>query len=200
MENSEIDKHLNELWRKASGKDYVPEFAGSASRFTESQIETVQFLKNNFSKAENDWKRLLAVKDSNIRDLSAQLDETRAQLGELKQYCQEMREKVLGEELSAAKSLEESGRLLEAQKRNHARETALLTEVLERTRAELTTLSCRLEVLRAGREEWREKFTGSAVEQANLKDAAAGLEHKLSEAKADRDAECKDCRLKNGST
>lgn len=183
MENNEIDRQLNELWRKASGKEYVPELPVSSSRFTESHIETVQFLKNNFSKAESDWKRLLEVKESNIRDLSAQLDETRAHLGELKQYYQEAREKAISEELSTALNLEESGKMLEVQKRSHAREVALLKEVLERTKIEMTSLSGRLEVLRTERDEWRKKFTESAVERSSLKDAASGLEHKLGDAK-----------------
>lgn len=183
MENNEIDRQLGELWKKASGKDYVPELPVSSSRFPESHLETVQFLKNNFSKAENDWKRLLEVKESNIRDLSAQLDETRAHLGELKQYYQEAREKAISEELATALNLEESGKMLEAQKRSHAREVALLKEVLERTKIEMTSLSERLEGLRTERDEWRKKFTESIVERSGLKDAAAGLEQKLGGAK-----------------
>ena len=183
MENSEIDRQLGELWKKASGKEYVPERLVSSSRCLESQIETVQFLKNNFSKAESDWKRLLEVKESNIRDLSAQLDETRAHLGELKQYCQEAREKAITEELSTALNLGESGKMLEVQKRSHAREVTLLKEFLERTKTEMTSLSERLEVLRAERDNWRKKFIESAMEQSNLKDAAAGFERELGDAK-----------------
>jgi len=179
MESKEIDRQLSELWKKASGKEYIPEFSASSLRFSESQVETIQFLKNNFSKAESDWKYLLEVKESGIRDLSAQLCETRAQLGELKQCCQEAREKAISEELSAALSLGESGKMLEAQKSRHAREVALLTEVLERTRIEMASLSARLEVFKARSEEWREKFTRSVVEQANLKDAVVVLERKF---------------------
>ena len=83
MDNSEIDRQLGELWKKASGRDYDPESFFPSPRFSEAQQETVQFLRNNFSRAENDWKRLLGVKESNIRDLSAQLEETRAQLNKL---------------------------------------------------------------------------------------------------------------------
>ena len=183
MENSEIDRQLGELWKKASGKDYLPELPVLSSRLTESQIETVQFLKNNFSKAASDWKRLLDVKESSIRDLSAQLAETRTHLGELKQYCLETGEKAISEEITAALNLGESVKALEDQKRRHAGEAALLKEILERTRAELSGLSGRLEVLRAGREEWKKKFTEASVEQANLKDAAAGLEYRLGEAR-----------------
>jgi hypothetical protein len=183
MENSEIDRQLNELWKKASGKEYTPEPPVPSSRFTESHIETVQFLKNNFSKAESDWKRLLDVKESNIRDLSAQLDETRAHLSELKQHYQEAREKAISEELSTVVNLEESGKILETQKRNHAREVALLKEVLERTKVEMTGLAERLEGLRAEREEWRKKITESSMAQSNLKGAAAGQEQKLGAAK-----------------
>ena len=183
MENNEIDKQLGELWKKATGKEYAPEPAVSSSRFTESHIETVQFLKNNFSKSESQWKRLLEVKEANIRDLSAQLDETRAHLGELKRHYQEAREKIINEELAVALNLEESGKILNAQKKNHAREAALLKEVLERTKIEMNGMNERLEILRAERDSWKKKFTGLAVEQSNLKDAAAGLEHKLGGAK-----------------
>ncbi|MFA6433179.1 MAG: hypothetical protein WCW52_00640 [Elusimicrobiales bacterium] len=183
MENGEIDRQLNELWKKASGKEYVPDLSAPSSRLSESQIETVQFLKNNYSKAESDWKRLLEVKEANIRDLTAQLDETRAHLGELKQHYHEAREKAINEELSAALNLEESGKILEAQKRGHVRNVTLLKEILERTKIEMTGLSERLETLRAERDEWRKKFTESAVERSDLKSAAAGLENKLGGAK-----------------
>ncbi len=179
MESKEIDRQLGELWKKASGKVYTPEVSVSSAHFSESQVETIQFLKNNFSKAESDWKCLLEVKESNIRDLSAQLCETRAQLGELKQCCQEAREQAISEELSAALSLGESGKMLEAQKSRHAREVARLTEVLERTRMEMAGLSARLEGFKLRSEEWREKFTKSVVEQANLKDALVVMERKF---------------------
>ena len=181
MENSEIDRQLGELWKKASGKDYVPELS-AGPRFIGSDIETVQFLKNNFSKAESDWKRLLEIKEANIRDLSSQLAETREQLGELKRYFHEERESAIGEELDAALSLGEAGKTIEAQKNAHARETALLNETLERTRIEKAALSERVEVINAERDNWRKKFIGSSAERSDLKDAAAALERKLAAA------------------
>jgi len=183
MDNDEIDRQLGELWKKASGKDYVPELSSPSPRFSEAQLETVQFLKNNFSRAESDWKRLLEVKDSNIRDLSAQLDETRAHLGELKQHYHEAREKIISEELTSVLKLEESGKILGVQKKNHARELTLLKELLERTRVELTVLSGRIDALRSERDAWQKKFTEASVEQSNLKDAADGAERRLADAK-----------------
>jgi len=183
MEHNEIDRQLGELWKKASGKDYLPEQPYSSQRYSESHIETVQFLKNNFSKAESEWKRLLDVKEANIRDLSAQLDETRAHLGELRQHYQEAQEKLIGEELTLAVNLEESGKILDAQKKNHAGEVALLKEVLERTKIEMSGMSERIETLRAEREEWRKKFIARTVEVSDLKDSASGFEHKLGDAK-----------------
>lgn len=187
MENNEIDRQLGELWKKASGKEYVPEPPVPSRHYGEAHLETVQFLKNNFSKAETDWKRLLEVKEANIRDLSAQLDETRAHLGELRQHYQEAREKALGEELSLAVNLEESAKILDTQKKNHGREVTLLKEVLERTKIELSSMNERLETLRTERDAWRKKFTELdarlSVENGDLKDAAAGLEHKLGDAK-----------------
>ena len=182
MKNSEIDRQLGEIWKKASGKEYIPELPFLSSR-AGSDIETIQFLKNNFSRAESDWKHLLEVKESNIRDISTQLDETRAHLDELKQYYQEAREKAAGEELSLALNLEESGKMLDIQKKRHACEVALLKEVQERTRIETAAHIRRLKALSAERDEWREKFSESAVDRSNLADAAAGLEHKLSAAK-----------------
>jgi len=183
MENNEIDRQLGELWKKASGKEYVPEPPVPSQRYSEAHGETVRFLKNNFSKAESDWKRLLEVKESNIRDLSSQLDETRAHLGELKQHYQEAREKVINEELLQAVNLEESAKILDCQKKNHAREVTLLKEVLERTRIELTEMNARLDALRSERDALKKKITVSAVAAADLKDAAAGFEHKLGDAK-----------------
>jgi len=182
MENSEIDRQLGELWKKASGKDYIPEPSSPQPRFIESDVETIRFLKNNFSKAESDWKRLLEIKESNIRDLTSQLAEIRAQLGELKRYYQDERESVIGKELDAAMRLGEAGKIMEAQKNANARETALLNETLERMKIEKAALSERLDILKAERENWRKKFIESSVERASLKAAAAALERKLSAA------------------
>ena len=181
MENSEIDRQLGELWKKASGKDYVPG-PSESPRFAGSEIDTVRFLKNNFSKAESDWKRLLEVKEANIRELTSQLAEVRAQLGELRRYYQDERESVIGEELDAALSLGEAGKAIEAQKSAHARETASLNEELERMRLEKAALTERVNVVGAERDSWRKKFIESSVERSALKDAAAALERKLAAA------------------
>ncbi len=182
MENSDIDKRLGELWMKASGKDYVPEFQ-AAPRLSESQLETVLFLKNNYSRAEGEWKQLLQAKEAVINDLSVQLDETRAHLSELKQHYQEAGEKLVNEERAAALQLEEAGGMLDLQKKNHARELLLLKELLERSKAELASLAGRLDAMRAERDSVREKLARSAVEQANLKDVAGGFERRLGDAR-----------------
>jgi hypothetical protein len=183
MENSDIDKRLGELWMKASGKEYVPETPAASPRLSESQLETVQFLQNNFSQAKNEWKRLLEAKEALVRDLTIQLDETRAHLGELKQHYHDAEEKLISEERAAAVNLEQAGEMLTLQKKNHAREILLLKELLERSKVELSALSGRLEALRTERDSWRERSEKSSVEQSNLKDAAAGVERKLGDAR-----------------
>lgn len=110
MENSEIDRKLGELWRKASGKDYVPEPSASSLRFTESDIETIRFLKNNYSRAEREWRRLLAAKETIIRELSAQLDETSSRLDELKRRYRIAMENAAAGELEAALRPGEAGK------------------------------------------------------------------------------------------
>ncbi|HOW89123.1 MAG TPA: hypothetical protein PL037_02490 [Elusimicrobiales bacterium] len=182
METGDIDKRLEELWMKASGKEYSPGPV-PAPRLSEFQVETVQFLKNSYSKAEGEWKRLLEAKDSAVRDLSAQLDEMRAHLGELKQHYREAGEKLVEEEKAAALRMQEAGELIELQKKNHAREILLLKELLERSKSELSSLAGRLDAMRSERDSWREKHAASAAEQADLKDAAASLERRLGDAK-----------------
>ncbi|MBU2573099.1 MAG: hypothetical protein KKH28_03365 [Elusimicrobia bacterium] len=183
MENKEIDRKMNELWKKAAGSDYAPQSSAAPSHLTESGLETVQFLRNNFSKAESDWKRLLETKDTTIRELSAQVDEVRAHLSELKQHYQEARERLINEELSTALNLEDSRKLLDAQKKNHAREITLLKDILERTKLELQNLSGQFEALKAERDSWQRKFSDSAVTEGDLKDSSARLGAQLAEAK-----------------
>ncbi|MBI4801214.1 MAG: hypothetical protein HY796_01705 [Elusimicrobia bacterium] len=183
MEPKEIDRKMDELWKRAAGSDYAPENSSAPAPWTESGIETIQFLKNNFSKAENDWNRLLQTKDSTIRELSAQVDEVRAHLSELKQHYQEARERLINEELSVALNLEDSRRLLDTQKKNHAREITLLKDVLERTRLELGNLAAQSEALRAERDSWQRKFGEAAVTEGDAKDSSARFEAQLADAK-----------------
>ncbi len=183
MESNEIDRHLNDLWKKVSGSDYVPDASPLPPDIRQSNMETMRFLRENFSKAESEWKTLLAGKDAQLRDLGAQLEETRAHLGEIKQHYQEAREKSINEELATALNLEESKGLLDTQKKNHAREIALLKELLERTKVEMVSLQGRIDALRAERDDWRNKFTGLSVEKADLDDAKAGLTAKLGDSK-----------------
>lgn len=183
MESKEIDRHLNELWKKVSGSEYVPEVSPLPPDIRRSNMETMRFLRENFSKAESEWKTLLAGKDAQLRDLSAQLEETKAHLGELRQHYQEAREKALNEELATALNLEESGKLIETQKKNHAREVTLLKELLERSKVELVSLQGRIDALRAERDEMRGKFTALSAEKAGLDDVKAGLTARLADSK-----------------
>ncbi|MGD9641991.1 MAG: hypothetical protein AB7V08_04545 [Elusimicrobiales bacterium] len=183
MESKDIDRHLNEMWKKVAGSDYAPENSPLPPDIRQSNMETVSFLRANFSKAESDWKALLAAKDAQLRDLNAQLEETRAHLGEIKQHYQEARERALNEEMATALNLEESRTMIESQKKNHAREITLLKEILERTKVEMVSLQGRIDALRVERDEWHKKFTGLSVEKADLADARAGLEAKLADSK-----------------
>lgn len=183
MESKEIDRHLNDLWKKVSGSEYLPDASPLPPDIRQSNMETMRFLRENFSKAESDWKTLLAGKEAQLRDLASQLEETRAHLGEIKQHYQEAREKSLNEELATALNLEESRKLLDIQKKNHAREVNLLKEILERTKVELMSLQGRIEALRAERDDMRNKFTALSVEKADLDDARAGLTAKLADSK-----------------
>jgi hypothetical protein len=183
MESKDIDRHLNELWKKVAGSDYAPEASPLPPDIRKSNMDTVRFLRENFSKAEGDWKALLAAKDSQLRDLGAQLEETKAHLGEIKQHYQEAREKSLNEEMATAINLEESRQVLDTQKKNHAREIALLKELLERTKTEMVSLQGRIEALREERDGLRDKFNSISVEKADLADARAGLEAKLADSK-----------------
>lgn len=183
MESKDIDRHLNDLWKKVAGSDYVPDASPLPPDMRQANMETMRFLRENFSKAENDWKALLAAKDAQLRDLSAQLEETRAHLGEIKQHYQEAREKALNEEMSTALNLEESKKLIDSQRRAHAREITLLKELLERTKTEMVSLQGRIDALRTERDEARRKADTISVENADLADAGAGLKAKLADSK-----------------
>ena len=183
MESKDIDRHLNDMWKKVSGSDYVPDASPLPSDIRQSNMDTMRFLRENFSKAESDWKSLLAAKDAQLRDLNAQLEETRAHLGEIKQHYQEAREKMLNEEMATALNLEESRKVLDTQKKNHSREIALLKEILERTKVEMVSLQARIDALRVERDEARKRGDGLAVEKAGLADAKAGLEARMADSK-----------------
>ncbi|MCM2267893.1 MAG: hypothetical protein NDI60_09005 [Elusimicrobiales bacterium] len=183
MESKDIDRHLNELWKKVAGGEYVPDASPLPPDIRQSNMETMRFLRENFSKAEGEWRSLVAAKDVQLRDLAAQLEETRAHLSEIKQHYQEAREKMLNEEMSAALGLEDSKKLIDTQKKNHARELTLLKELLERSKIELTALQERVDALRQERDEARGKADALAVEKADLADAKAGLAAKLADSK-----------------
>lgn len=183
MESKDIDRHINELWKKVAGNDYVPDASPLPPDIRRSNMDTMRLLRDNFSKAESDWKSLLAAKDAQLRDLGAQLEETKAHLGEIKQHYQEAREKALNEEMSTAINLEESRKVLETQKKNHAREIMLLRELLERTKTEMVSLQGRIDALRTERDEMRERSTRISAENGDLADAKAGLEAKLADSK-----------------
>ncbi len=174
---------MDELWKKTAGSDYAPEPPAKPDYMTESGVETIHFLKNNFAKSESDWKRLLETKDISIRELAAQLDETRAHLGELKQHYQEARERLINEEMGTALKLEDSRKFLETQKKNHAREIALLKDILERTKLELQSLSERYEAQKAERDAWQRKYGDAHVSESGHKEAAERLDAQLKEAK-----------------
>ncbi len=184
MESKDIDRHISELWKRVAGGDYAPEAPSALPPdVRQSNMETMRLLRDNFSKTEGEWKSLLAAKDSQLRDLTAQLEETRAHLSELKQHYQEARERTLSEEMGAVVNLEESRKTLEAQKKNHAREIALLKELLERTKTEILGLQERVDSLRSERDALRGKSVSLSSERNDLADAKAGLEARLADSK-----------------
>ncbi|HAH31299.1 MAG TPA: hypothetical protein DCL44_03180 [Elusimicrobia bacterium] len=183
MDPKEIDRQLEDMWQKVSGRKYVPDAPSLPSDIGSANLDTLKLLKDNFSKADGEWRRLLEMKDSNLRELNARLEETKTHLAELRQHYHLAGEKLMNEELSAALNLEESKKTLATQKKNHAREITLLKEILERTKSEMISLGERVEALRRERDDWQKKFSEHSVFEADLKDKAAGLEHKLGDAK-----------------
>ncbi|MCX5784384.1 MAG: hypothetical protein NTX59_01715 [Elusimicrobia bacterium] len=183
MDPKEIDRQLEDMWKKVSGRNYTPDAPSLPPDVWASNLDTLKLLKDNYSKAEGEWRRMLEMKESNLRDLSAQLEETKAHLAELKQHYHIAGEKLMNEELSAALNLEELKKTLAAQKKNHAREITLLKEVLERTKTEMVSLGERVDALRRERDDWQKKFSELSVSEADFKDKAADLEHKLGNAK-----------------
>ncbi|MCK4936634.1 MAG: hypothetical protein KAR84_07255, partial [Elusimicrobiales bacterium] len=183
MENSNIDKQLGDMWQRITGTKYVPEVGHLPKDVRESNVETMKFLKDNFSKAQTDWQTLLETKENNIRDLTAQLSEMKAHVGELRQHYQVAREKLIAEELNVAMKLDETQKILKSQKNNHHKEISLLREVLERSKIELRDLQLKVDKL-AGERDESQKNTGRHKEESmNLKDSVMSLENKIQESK-----------------
>lgn len=183
MDPKDIDRRLEEMWKKVSRRSYAPNAPSLPSDIGLVNLDTLKLLKDNFSKAEGEWRRLLGMKEGNLRDLSCQLEETKAHLGEIKQRYELAREDLINEELSAALNLEESKKILAVQKKNHAGEIALLKEILERTKTEIVSAGARLDAVRRERDDWQRKFSALSVSEADFRDKAAGLENKLGDAK-----------------
>ena len=183
MEHKDIDRRLEEMWKNVSGKSYVPEVCAPASDTGAANFDTLRLMKDNFSKAEAEWRRLLEMKEAGLRELSARLEETKSHLAELRQQYHLSGEKLIGVELSTALNLEESQKALASQKKNHCAETALLNEVLERTRNELVSLGARADALRRERDAWQEKFSALSVSESDLRDKTACLERRAADSK-----------------
>ena len=183
MNGEELDQRMNSMWKKVSGADYAPGGPSLPADVSSSNAGTIRFLRDNFSKAEDKWKTLLAAKDEQLRELSARLDDTTLHLEDLRQRLQDARESVLNQEMASALNLEEAKKMLDAQRANHAKETALLKEVLERTKTEMVSLQERIDVLRKERDSWRTKSDGLGAEKADVEDKKAGLEARLGESK-----------------
>ena len=171
------------MWQRITGTKYVPEVGHLPKDVRESNVETMKFLKDNFSKAQTDWQTLLETKENNIRDLTAQLSEMKAHVGELRQHYQVAREKLIAEELNVAMKLDETQKILKSQKNNHHKEISLLREVLERSKIELRDLQLKVDKL-AGERDESQKNTGRHKEESmNLKDSVMSLENKIQESK-----------------
>ncbi|MCG2726506.1 MAG: hypothetical protein L6420_09720 [Elusimicrobia bacterium] len=183
MEDPNIDKQLDEMWKRITGTNYVPEYGHLPKDVRESNVETMKFLKDNFSKAQIEWQSLLETKEHNIVDLTAQLSEMKAHLGELRQHYQVAREKLIAEELNVALKLDETQKILKSQKHNHHKEIALLKEVLERSRTEIENLQIRADKLIGERDESRKKSREYKEDSMNLKDSVMSLENKIQESK-----------------
>jgi hypothetical protein len=183
MENSNIDKQLGDMWKKVTGTKYVPESGHLPKDVRESNIETMKFLKDNFSKAQTDWQTLLETKEHNITDLTNQLSEMKAHLGELRQHYKVAREKLIAEELNVAMKLDDTQKILQLQKHNHHKEISLLKEVLERTKVEIQDLQIRVDRLTGERDESQKNIGKYKEDSMNLKDSVMSLENKTQESK-----------------
>ncbi len=174
MESKDMDRHIGELWKKAAGTYYVPEAAVLPDEVRQSGMETLRFLREKFSKAEGEWRALIAAKDAQLRDLYAQLEAAGAQLDEAREDCRDAREEVINEELASALRLEGSVKALDAQKKNHRRELAAAEASLERAASEIAGLRKRVDVLRLERDEALGNAAAAEAVKAELAAAARG--------------------------
>ena len=163
MENLDIDKKLDDMWKRMTGTKYVPEAGHLPKDVRESNVETMKFLKDNFSKAQVEWQTLLQTKEHNITDLTNQLSEMKAHLGELRQHYQVAREKLIAEELNIAMKLDETQKILKSQKNNHHKEVSLLKEILERSKIEIQNLQLKVDKLTGDRDESRKNTGKSSI-------------------------------------
>jgi hypothetical protein len=183
MENPNIDKQLDDMWNRITGTKYVPESGHLPKDVRESNVETMKFLKDKFSKAQVEWQTLLETKEHNITDLTQQLSEMKAHVGELRQHYQVAREKLIAEELNVAMKLDETQKILKSQKNNHHKEVSLLKEILEKSKIEIQNLQLKVDKLTGDRDE-SQKNTGKYKEDSmNLKDSVMSLENKIQESK-----------------
>ena len=183
MENPNIDKQLDEMWKRVTGTSYVPESGHLPKDVRESNVETMKFLKDNFSRAQIEWQSLLETKERNIADLTSQLNEMKAHLGELKQHYKIAREKLIAEDISAAMKLDETQKILKSQKNHHCKEVALLKEVLERRKIETENLQIKVDKFVGEIGENRKKTITQKEDNMNLKDSVMSLENKIQESK-----------------
>lgn len=178
MENK-WEKEFEDLWKRVAGSEYTPESHALPSDIRESNVETIKFLKDSYSKSHQEWCRIIEVKEKNIQDLGFQVEEMKAHLAEMRQHYQAIREKLIAQELDTALKLEESQNLLKEQKKQHSREIKLLGEVLERTKIEIKNLQEQL----AAKSPLEKKNSELRIEISNLKDSIQNLENSLGEAK-----------------
>lgn len=183
MDNSELDRRLGEVWERVSGKAAPRNAFSLPDDVRESNLETIKFIKENFSRAEAQWQELLAAKERTISDLSRQLDETRAHLSEMKSHYKATREKLITAEIQTALKLQETGKLVSDQKKNHRKETALLKEILEKSRAEIRELGEKAENLELRRKNLEKELEKEKEKHAGTRDTLLSLENKLDESK-----------------
>lgn len=182
MENK-WEKEFENLWKRVTDADYIPESRVLPSDIRESNVETIKFLKDSYSKTYREWSEIMEVKEKTIQDLNFQIEEMKAHLNEIRQHYQAVREKLIAQELDTALKLEESQKALNDQKKQHASEIKLLTEVLERTKIEIKNLQNKLENKLAEKNNLDKENSKLRVEISDLKDSIRTLENNLSEAK-----------------
>ncbi len=183
MEDSELNRRLDEVWMRVSGKPLRDMRFILPKDVRQSNLETMQFLKSNFTKAENEWKQLLEAKERTIADLTAQLDEMKVHLKELKQHYKEAREKLVNIELQTALKLEESHNLIKQQKKNHNKEVRLLKEILEKSKFEITDLNGKIDKLGRDKELLENHLRAEEEKHSKTREVLLNLENKIDESK-----------------